>query len=256
MKFAPIITIGLASLVAATPLFNKESSQENGLSKRDHSKEGAQKAKDHADKQQQTEENHRNKQNAHKSKQEEHKKHHTKTAVAPAPSFPPQYLNSTALFTSTSSPVASTSIVSTSSSAAPAPATTTPTPTSPESIVSSIASDILGLINGIIGDALGIASSIGLDISSIFGDVNGSDDSGDSDSGDSDGFGFGFGFFKRNVDLAEAREARKLDTRDDNIEEFEAALGTLVTNVLGHLVSLANGTNISLALSFSAALDL
>ncbi|QBM90027.1 hypothetical protein METSCH_E02660 [Metschnikowia aff. pulcherrima] len=119
------------------------------------------------------------------------------------------------------------------------PTPTTPTPTSPEAAVSAIASGIQDLLQDIYNDVNNIISSIDKDFSSIFG---------------------GFSFFKRDGELDAGIEARDelpaLEARSFNETEVEEALSTLVTNVFGHLLTLTNNTNVSLAQSLLAALQI
>lgn len=262
MKFTPFLTLGLASLSVAAPLFNEDFSGENEINKRSGSKKGGKKVLHYS-------QNLKKRQGSHKLKRDD----------ITVPIFNGQYLNSTSVFISTYEPSTLTIIDSTSSStdSTETPLTTTsddstetplttstsddssatPSPTDPDSIVSSIASDVLGLINGILGDVLGVVSSIGLDISSTIGDGTGSEDSGDSGDSSSSGsssFGFTIGLSKRNVENAE--EAKKLAARASNPEDIQAALDGLVTKVLGRVVSLAERNNVAIDLALSAALEL
>ncbi|KAJ8140945.1 hypothetical protein OY671_005873 [Metschnikowia pulcherrima] len=119
------------------------------------------------------------------------------------------------------------------------PTPTKPTPTSPEAAVSAIASGIQDLLQDIYNDVNNIISSIDKDFSSIFG---------------------GFPFFKRDGESDAGLEARDelpaLEARSFNETEVEEALSTLVTNVFGHLLTLTNNTNVSLAQSLLAALQI
>lgn len=262
MKLTTIATFGLASLAAASPVLNKE--ENNDVNKRDESSPEL------------------NKRFwgwpfgpfnpfdpfAPATTSTKSKSKPTPTpapTAAPAPAWP-KFNNGTAWSTAWSSSysfsyttsIPKTTVLTTSSSSvtkktsstkAPASKTTPtpskptsqpPSPTSPEGIVSSIASDVNGLINGIWHDINGIIGSIGLDIGSIFGDDN------------------DFPFFKRELEAAIKKRGLEDDIKQGSAtaEEIEAALGKLVTNVFGHLISLTNGTSVSLAQSLLTALDL